>query len=52
MGMILNTGSYLKTKEGKLVRRGDLILAQMPIDLYQAMKEHKDEARKQQTQLL
>lgn len=41
-----------KDKEGKLVRRGDLILAQMPIDMYQAMKEHKDEARKQQTQLL
>lgn len=34
-----------KDKDGKHIRRGDLILAQMPIDMYQAMKDSKQEAR-------
>ena len=38
--------------EGKHVRRGDLILAQMPIDMYNAMKEEKEDARKGQMKLL
>lgn len=37
---------------GKHVRRGDLILAQMPIDMYNAMKEDKEDARKSQLKLL
>lgn len=41
-----------KDKEGKPIRRGDLVLAQMPIDLYRAMKEAKDEARSNQMKLL
>lgn len=41
-----------KDKDGKYVKRGDLVLAQMPIDMYTAMKEAKDQARKQQSQLL
>jgi hypothetical protein len=39
-------------KDGKSIKRGDLVLAQMPIDMYQAMKDHKDEVRRSQTQLL
>lgn len=39
-------------KGGKHVRRGDLILAQMPKDMHDAMKEAKEEARKGQLQLL
>lgn len=41
-----------KDKDGKHVKRGDLILAQMPIDMYQAMKDFKDEQRRQQSQLI
>jgi len=41
-----------KDKDGKHVRRDDLILAQMPIDMWKAMKEQKDEARENQTRLL
>lgn len=37
---------------GKHIKRGDLILARMPIDLYRAMKDAKEEARKNQTKLL
>lgn len=39
-------------KNGKHIRREDLILARMPIDMYRAMKESKEDMRKQQTQLL
>jgi len=41
-----------KDKDGKHVRRGDLILAQMPKDMHNAMIEAKEEARKSQMQLL
>lgn len=41
-----------KDKEGKYIKRGDLILAQMPIDLYKAMKEAKEEARVAQNRLI
>lgn len=41
-----------KGPDGKHVRRGDLILAQMPIDMYNAMKEAADEARRSQIRLL
>lgn len=37
---------------GKHIRRGDLILARMPIDLYKAMKEAKEEVRVNQMKLL
>lgn len=39
-------------KEGKHVRRGDLILAQMPKDMHDAMREEKEDARKNQIRLL
>lgn len=42
----------VKDKDGKHVRRGDLILAQMPKDMYDAMKESKEEDRKMQLNLL
>lgn len=41
-----------KDKDGKPIKRGDLVLAQMPIDMYTAMKEAKEETRKNQTKLL
>jgi len=41
-----------KDKEGKFIKRGDLVLAQMPIDMYRAMQEAKQEARDNQTRLL
>ena len=41
-----------KDKDGKVVKRQDLVLAQMPIDMYNAMKEYKDEVRKAQSQLV
>ena len=41
-----------KDKDGKTVKRGDVILAQMPIDMYKAMKDSKEEARINQTKLL
>jgi len=40
-----------KNDEGKVTRRGDLVLGRMPIDQYEAMKEEKDEARKSQMEL-
>lgn len=42
----------VKDKDGKPIRREDLVLAQMPIDMYQAMKEQKKEDRESQTRLL
>ncbi len=41
-----------KDKDGKYVKRGDVILAQMPIDMYRAMKDGKKEAADNQTKLL
>lgn len=41
-----------KDKAGNHVRRGDLILAQMPKDMHDAMKELKEEARLQQVKFL
>lgn len=41
-----------KDKDGKYVKRGDVILAQMPLDMYRAMKEDKEATKKRQTELL
>jgi hypothetical protein len=41
-----------KTAEGKVTRRGDLILGRMPIDMHNAMRDQKDEERKSQLELL
>lgn len=41
-----------KDKDGKHIRRGDLILAQMPKDMHDAMKKTKDDARKLQHDLM
>lgn len=39
-------------KDGKTIKRGDLILAQMPKDMYDAMKAEKEEARVGQIRFL
>lgn len=44
--------SLYKDSEGKHVKRGDLVLAQMPIDMYEAMKDYKKEQREAQTRLV
>lgn len=44
--------ALFKDKDGKHIRRGDLILAQMPKDLFDAMKEEKERARRDQMELL
>lgn len=44
--------SLFKDSDGKHIRRGDLILAQMPKDMFDAMKEEKEEARNLQLKLL
>ena len=41
-----------KDKDGKPIKRGDLILAQMPMDMYKAMQEAKQANRERQTALL
>jgi hypothetical protein len=41
-----------KNADGKTTVREDRILGRMPIDLYEAMKEEKEEARKSQLQLV
>jgi hypothetical protein len=46
-------GYQLDTDEsGKHTRRGDLVLARMPIDMYEAMKAQKEEDKLRQTELI
>jgi flagellar basal body L-ring protein FlgH len=41
-----------KDKDGKTIKRGDLILVQMPIDLYRSMQDQKEENRRSAAALL
>lgn len=41
-----------KDPEGKVTKRGDLVLGRMPIDMHQEMKQAKEEARVNQMQLM